>query len=91
MIKLSRNAERKNLFNAVIKDFTIVAPYTDTYFTNEYKKYPVKKWAVSSRDADDIFFAALSYNQKPTIVFFQPDQQMKEMLRVYLQRKFFAV
>ncbi|MBE6608023.1 MAG: hypothetical protein E7633_05675 [Ruminococcaceae bacterium] len=74
------------MFEGKIKDFSIIAPYNDTYKNqaDEFAADAEKVEAYSSSSADDIYFAChTDENGKKTVVFFEMTSQALGAVKYY--------
>ncbi len=87
--KIIAKRKRKRIFGASSKDVDILAKYRGTHYEPSMDQIQNKIEAVSTMEADDIYFIVLNYKGERTIVFFQPTEKMLDSLRRFNPRKIF--
>jgi hypothetical protein len=87
--KIIAKRTRKRIFSANSKDFDILAKYRGVHYERNMDEIKNRIEAVSTMQAEDIYFIVLNYKGERTIVFFQPTEQMLESLRRFNPRKVF--
>lgn len=78
--------KRKRIFSANCKDFDILARYRGTHYERSMDEIKNRIEAVSTMQAEDIYFIVLNYKGERTIVFFQPTEKMLDSFRKFNPR-----
>lgn len=84
--KIVARRNRKRIFSVSSKDLEILARFRGTHYERSMDEIKNRIEAVSTMDADDIYFLVTNYKGERTIVFFQPTEKMIDSLRRFNPR-----
>jgi len=87
--KIVSKRKRKRVFSASCKEFDMVARITNESLKQEVKNAKKQILAVSSMEAQDVYFVSLNYKSERTLLFFEPDQRMIDAFKIYIPKKVF--
>jgi hypothetical protein len=76
-------SRRKRIFSASCREFEVFAPLESPLHAGAAAKYRNVLYAVTSMKDPGIYFFAASYNDKKTLVYFQPDERMLNNFAIY--------
>lgn len=80
--------KRKKLFCANCKDFEVMARTTHEKY-KEAKDIQKKVVAVSSKKSNNIYFAVLKFEGQRTLLLFEPNEKMVEIIKMFNPRNVF--
>jgi len=87
--KIINQSKRVSLFSGDCKDFELVARKDSDKHHSSFEKIPQKIIAVSSMDAEDIYFILTSNDRGRLIIYFEPNEKMLESFRKFIPSKVF--
>jgi hypothetical protein len=85
--KIINRKRRKRIFSANCKDFEILARLKGGLNDRRIQNINNRIFAVSSMDAENVFFAILIYKGERTVVFFEPNEKMLNSFKLFIPRK----
>lgn len=87
--KIISRRKRKRIFSANCKDFDIIAKVKSEHYNPNSLGAAHRLEAVSSMDAEGVYFATLNYKGNKTVLFFEPNERMLDNFKTYIPRKVF--
>ena len=87
--KIINQSKRVKLFSGDCKDFEMIARKDSSKYNSSYNNISQKIVAVSSMNAEDIYFILTNNDKGRLIIFFEPDNKMLESLRRFIPSKVF--
>lgn len=81
--KILGMSRRKHLFSVASNEFEIFAPLESPAHAGKALSIPNKLYAVTSMNDEGIYFFVANYENKKTIVYFQPDDRMLNNFALY--------
>lgn len=85
--KIVAQRKRKRIFSGHCRNYEIVAMIRSGHYNRNHEMIPDKITAVSSMNDEDVYFLVTQYNNKRTIVYFQPSEKMLKAFRTYIPGK----
>lgn len=85
--KIINRKRRKRIFSANCKEFEIVAKLKGGLNDRRVQNINNKIIAVSSINAENVYFAILNYKGERTAVFFEPDERIINSFKLFIPRK----
>ena len=80
--KIMSRSMRKKLLSVNVRSFEIMAPLASSYYTDSYKSYkPI--FAASAEDSENAYFAAFKNDGQNTVVIFEPNNRMLDIIERY--------
>jgi len=85
--KIVAQKKRIRIFSGSCKEFETVAKVSSTHYGYHVTNGAEVIFAGSAMDAVDLYFIALSYQGRKTVVYFEPNARMLEYLKRFIPRK----
>ena len=85
--KIMSQSMRKKLLRVNVKSFEIIAPLHSSYYTERYKNQKTV-FAASSEDSGNAYFAAFKNDGQDTVLVFEPNNKMLDIIERYCRDRF---
>ncbi|ADD03031.1 conserved hypothetical protein [Thermoanaerobacter italicus Ab9] len=87
--KIIDQKKRKHVISVDCRDFEVMAKINSNKFTQDIKTIKNRIEAVSSMSSPDVYFAVFEDKGLKTVLFFEPNEKMIEVIARYIPRKLF--
>ncbi|MFV9568232.1 hypothetical protein [Thermoanaerobacter mathranii] len=87
--KIIDQKKRKHVISVDCRDFEVMAKINSDKFTQDIKTIKNRIEAVSSMSSPDVYFAVFEDKGLKTVLFFEPNEKMIEVIARYIPRKLF--
>lgn len=87
--KIIDQKKRKHVISVDCRDFEVMARINSDKFTQDIKTIKNRIEAVSSMSSPDVYFAVFEDKGLKTVLFFEPNEKMIEVIARYIPRKLF--